>query len=380
MIIFASEGGTSALRDYRLGGFAADLWSSSPTRRPAAGCLTTAPPSAPSRSPRRAHGPAPAGEGGRPGRRRPGGASERASGRRHTQTKGRHEHADSAGRCFIATRTRFWSIVFGRGLDGERYVVEKLPLARPDGQIQARSRPKQPKARKGRRRPRRTIVSAGAVRKMRPERDEIIICTALDLKASGGANLGDLRLQLRRHALRALSGGAGHARRGPREGERQRPPAPAACCPNPPVVCARRCARVPPEPGLKVCASCGEKRRAADKARRERARARGASHAGRDPVKCRRADRAADRRRRRARRDAGLLFTSCGRNPPADGRAVCEPCGEAVRAADRARYAARRAAGVCVRCTEPADRRLLALRPARRAGSGTGLARAAQRG
>ncbi len=117
-------------------------------------------------------------------------------------------------------------------------------------------------------------------------------------------------------------------------------------------VCTR-CARVPPEPGLKVCASCAEKRRAADKARRDRARARGASHAGRDPVKCRRAERAADGRRRRQRREAGLC-TRCGLDPPADGRSVCEPCGEAVRAADRARYAARRAAGACVRCAEPA--------------------------
>ena len=72
--------------------------------------------------------------------------------------------------------------LFGRGLDGERYVVEKF-RSRPDGQIHP-VEAEQPKA-GGRRRPRRTIVSAGAVRKMRPERDEIIICTALDLKASG---------------------------------------------------------------------------------------------------------------------------------------------------------------------------------------------------
>lgn len=73
--------------------------------------------------------------------------------------------------------------VFGRGLDGERYVIEKY-RSRPDGQIHL-IEDERPKAKKGGRRPRRTIVSAGAVRKMRPERDEIIICTALDLKASG---------------------------------------------------------------------------------------------------------------------------------------------------------------------------------------------------
>ena len=117
-------------------------------------------------------------------------------------------------------------------------------------------------------------------------------------------------------------------------------------------VCTR-CGKAPPAPGLKVCASCAEKRRAADKTRRDRARARGAPYAGRDPVKCRRAERAADRRRRRARLEAGLC-TCCGLRPPADGRSVCEPCREAARAAERARYAARKAAGVCVRCGEPA--------------------------
>ena len=114
-----------------------------------------------------------------------------------------------------------------------------------------------------------------------------------------------------------------------------------------------RCAKGPPEPGLKLCRSCGEKRRTADKARRARARAQGAAYAGRDPVKCRRADRAGDRRRRRARREAGLC-SKCGRNPPVDGRSVCEGCGEARRALDRRRYAARTAAGLCVRCAEPA--------------------------
>ena len=73
--------------------------------------------------------------------------------------------------------------VFGRGLDGERYVIERF-RSRPDGRIDP-VEPEQPKAKKGGRRPRRTIVSAGEVRKIRPERDEIVICTALNLKASG---------------------------------------------------------------------------------------------------------------------------------------------------------------------------------------------------
>ena len=73
--------------------------------------------------------------------------------------------------------------LFGRGLDGERYVVERY-RSLASGEI----RPVQagePKAKKGGRKRQRTVASAGAVKKLRPERDEIIICTALDLKASG---------------------------------------------------------------------------------------------------------------------------------------------------------------------------------------------------
>ena len=90
--------------------------------------------------------------------------------------------------------------VFGRGLDGKRYVVERF-RSRPDGQIHP-VEAERPKAKRGGRRPRRTIVSAGTVRKMRPERDEIIICTALDLKASGVQIWGTLAcgLSAMRHA------------------------------------------------------------------------------------------------------------------------------------------------------------------------------------
>ena len=112
-----------------------------------------------------------------------------------------------------------------------------------------------------------------------------------------------------------------------------------------------RCGRVPPEPGLKVCGGCAEKRRAAERARRDRARSQGKLYRGRDPERCRRADRDGDRRRRE-RRDAGLC-TSCGRRRPEDNRSVCEPCRKARRALDRRRYAARKAAGRCVRCRQP---------------------------
>lgn len=113
-----------------------------------------------------------------------------------------------------------------------------------------------------------------------------------------------------------------------------------------------RCGKLPPEPGLKMCRGCGERRRAADRDRRAGARQQGLLYAGRDPDQCRRADRAGDRRRRRAWLDAGLC-TSCGRRPPVAGRSVCAPCRNVRRAIDRARYAARRAAGLCVRCARP---------------------------
>ena len=70
--------------------------------------------------------------------------------------------------------------VFGRGLDGERYLVERY-RTKSDGEIR-RVETEQPEGRRGRS---RTVVGASAVREMRPERDEIIVCTALDLKASG---------------------------------------------------------------------------------------------------------------------------------------------------------------------------------------------------
>ena len=72
--------------------------------------------------------------------------------------------------------------LFGQGLDDERYVVEKY-RSLASGEIRP-VQAAQPK-RKGRRKPRRTVASVSAVKRMRPERDEIIVCTALNLKGSG---------------------------------------------------------------------------------------------------------------------------------------------------------------------------------------------------
>ena len=76
--------------------------------------------------------------------------------------------------------------IFGRGLDDERYVVERfrstaeggihpVPVAAPA--VRGRKR----KAR----RTRHTVTSLSNVKQMRPARDEIIVCTAVNLEDSG---------------------------------------------------------------------------------------------------------------------------------------------------------------------------------------------------
>ena len=86
------------------------------------------------------------------------------------------------GRMFRRDAQTFLIHLFGRGLDDERYVVETY-RSLPSGEIRP-VEAGQPKT-KGRRRPRRKIVSRKAVREMRPERDEIIVCTGVTLARSG---------------------------------------------------------------------------------------------------------------------------------------------------------------------------------------------------
>ena len=86
------------------------------------------------------------------------------------------------GRMFHRDAQTFLVHMFGRGLDDERYVVETY-RSLPGGEIRP-VEAGQPKT-KGRHRPRRTIVSRKAVSEMRPERDEIIVCTGVKLAGSG---------------------------------------------------------------------------------------------------------------------------------------------------------------------------------------------------
>ena len=86
------------------------------------------------------------------------------------------------GRMFHRDAQTFLVHLFGQGLEDSRYVVEKY-RSHPNGEV----RPVEAGQveTKGKRKPRRTIASLAAVRKMRPERDEIIVCTGVKLAGSG---------------------------------------------------------------------------------------------------------------------------------------------------------------------------------------------------
>ncbi|MDE0331876.1 MAG: hypothetical protein OXL41_08405 [Nitrospinae bacterium] len=110
-----------------------------------------------------------------------------------------------------------------------------------------------------------------------------------------------------------------------------------------------KCGKHPPAPERSLCEVCGERGRAAERARYARGKAAGDPYGGRNPDGRRRMARERNRKRRRERKEAGLC-TRCGELPPAEGSVVCEACREARRAEERKLYAARRAKGLCGRC------------------------------
>ena len=73
--------------------------------------------------------------------------------------------------------------IFGRGLEDDRYVVERFRSA-ADGAITPVPTAA-PAARGRKRRARHTVTSVSNVKSMRPARDEIIVCTAVNLEDSG---------------------------------------------------------------------------------------------------------------------------------------------------------------------------------------------------
>ena len=82
----------------------------------------------------------------------------------------------------------FLTHLFGRGLEDERYAVERF-RSMDDGDILPLSA-KGPAGRK-RRGTKRETASRRVVRQMRPARDEIIVCTGLRIRDSGLQLWGD---------------------------------------------------------------------------------------------------------------------------------------------------------------------------------------------
>ena len=75
----------------------------------------------------------------------------------------------------------FLTHLFGQGLDDDRYRVKRF-RSMADGDIRPLSAKK---VNKNRSKAPNTTVSRQAVRKMRPQRDEIIIATGINLRNSG---------------------------------------------------------------------------------------------------------------------------------------------------------------------------------------------------
>ena len=74
--------------------------------------------------------------------------------------------------------------IFGRGLEDDRYVVERFRSS-ADGAISPVPIVAPAARGKKRRRTRHTVTSLSNVKKMRPARDEVIVCTAVNLEDSG---------------------------------------------------------------------------------------------------------------------------------------------------------------------------------------------------
>ena len=73
----------------------------------------------------------------------------------------------------------FLTHMFGPGLDDDPYLVERFQ-SMADGKI--RRRLSDELSTKGRHKTKRAIVSLQAVQKLRPARDEIIVCTGIRIK------------------------------------------------------------------------------------------------------------------------------------------------------------------------------------------------------
>ena len=82
----------------------------------------------------------------------------------------------------------FLTHLFGPGLDDDRYHVERFQ-SKADGEI--RPRPRNGASKKSRGKASREIASLSTIQRMRPERDEIIICTGVNCSTLGVQYWGD---------------------------------------------------------------------------------------------------------------------------------------------------------------------------------------------
>ena len=124
-----------------------------------------------------------------------------------------------------------------------------------------------------------------------------------------------------------------------------------------------KCGKTPPAPGRTLCEPCGEKRNTTSRARDARLRVAGKPR--RDLEKARAYGRELSRRRIAEHLAAGLC-PKCGKDTPAPGRTLCEPCGEKRRVAERACYTEAKAAGKLYGGRDPEQRQRLARDKSRR--------------
>lgn len=115
-----------------------------------------------------------------------------------------------------------------------------------------------------------------------------------------------------------------------------------------------KCGKTEPTSGRSICAACGERARAADRARSARLRAEGKPV--RDLVRAKEYERERGRRLHAERKAAGIC-AKCARVPARPDRTTCEPCAEQHRARDRARHARAKAEGIPYGGRDPEARR-----------------------
>ena len=97
----------------------------------------------------------------------------------------------------------FLTHLFGPGLDDDRYVIERFQ-SKADGEIRPRRR--NGASKKGRGKASREIANLSTVQRMRPERDEIIICTGVNCTTLEPFFLQSKELESLQHNLPHLQG------------------------------------------------------------------------------------------------------------------------------------------------------------------------------